>query len=84
MDKGLERVRTVRCIIGRASSPTVQFANFGKAVFQCLPQGAGRLIDVVLSWDNVVKYWGRLITRYAAVQTFNVTLHADAVPVGFS
>lgn len=39
---------------------------------------------MVLSWDNVVKYWGRLMTRYAAVQTFNVTLHADAVPVGFS
>ncbi len=50
---------------------------------RCCPQNAGRLIDEVLTWDNVLAYWVRLISSYAALQTFNVTLHTDAVPVSW-
>lgn len=35
----------------------------------------------VLHPDNAFLYWHRLITRYAALQRFNVTRHPDAIPL---
>lgn len=35
----------------------------------------------VLHPDNAFLYWHRLITRYAALQQFNVTRHPDAIPL---
>ena len=38
----------------------------------------------VLAHPNIMEYWRRLLREYAQLQTHEVILHPDAVPLGFS
>ena len=47
-------------------------------------QNAARLIEEVLTMDNVLLYWRYLFERYAALQNFRPALHPDAIPLDAS
>ena len=43
---------------------------------------AGRyLAKEILHPDNIAMYWAELITQYSALQTFQPSVHPDAVPL---
>ncbi len=62
----------------------VQKLNRSQRHSRRIANAGQRFASVILSDDNVREYWYRLMKQYAALQTHEIRLHPDAVPLGAS
>ena len=84
-----EHYMTIRALSSTADlhndlTATVQELNRSPKHSRRIASAGQRFAREILSDDNVREYWYRLIQQYAELQTHEIRVHPDAVPLGAS
>ena len=84
-----EHYMTIRALSSTADlhndlTTTVQELNRSPKHSRRIASAGQRFAREILSDDNVREYWYRLIQQYAELQTHEIRVHLDAVPLGAS